>query len=180
MTTLATPPAFVIDPVRGQTLDPADASEGIPMQFPGPAMSSGGLPDELSAAGQRDGWAERFARAHAEADADEARNLLASTELSPAEFKALIERECGPDRRWKVEAWAYVYSAHYGPRADQSRYHATIYAGPDDKRGVPLKAESLRELAGLIRKTFPGYAHQLAKRADQLDTAVNADGRATA
>ena len=119
-----------------------------------PVFSSGGQFDELSAAGRAAayaaGRANSYAAAHAEAELDEARNLLASTELSPAEFKALIEGECGPERRWKVEAWAYVYSNHYGPRADQSKYHATVYASMDDKRGVPLKAESLRDLARLM------------------------------
>lgn len=133
----------------GRTLDPS-TEQPMPDYSGEPVLSPVGIADELSAAGQRDGWAERFAQAHAEADADEARNLLASTELSPAEFKALIEGECGPERRWKVEAWAYVYSNHYGPRADQSKYHATMYASMDDKRGVPLKADSLRDLARLM------------------------------
>jgi len=129
---------------------PAPASD-MPNYEPEPVFSSGGVPDELSqTTANALAKLNSYAAAHAEAELDEARNLLAAAELSPAEFKALIEGECGPERRWKVEAWAYVYSNHYGPRADQSKYHATVYASMDDKRGVPLKADSLRELAGLI------------------------------
>ena len=131
---------------------PIQSLGGVPVpDYSEPVFSSGGVPDELSqTTANAIAKLNSFAAAHAEAELDEARNLLASTELSPAEFKALVEGECGPGRRWKVEAWAYVYSNHYGPRADQSRYHATMYASMDDKRGVPLKAESLRDLARLM------------------------------
>ena len=76
------------------------------------------------------------------------RKELAALDLSPAEFKAIVEAEC-PGRRWKVETWSYVYSSHYGAKADRSNFEATVYPIRDG-HGVTLKAASLRELARLI------------------------------
>ena len=123
-----------------------------------PTFPSGGVPDELAPA-YRDSRRNSYSAAHAEADdeLDVLRNLVATAELSPAEFRALVREEC-PGRRWKVEAWSYLYSDDYPAAMNASRYHATVYAGPADGRGVPLAAESLRDLARLIREAHEHMA----------------------
>jgi len=112
MSTIPIFPREVIDPIAGQTFDPADAADELRNEI------------------------------------DWLRKELAALDLSPAEFKAIVEAEC-PGRRWKVETWSYVYSSHYGAKADRSNFEATVYPIRDG-HGVTLKAASLRELARLI------------------------------
>jgi hypothetical protein len=133
-----------------RTIDRSTAQE-MP-DYSEPTFSSGGYPGELSAS-----YARAYEQAHRDEELDELRNLAASTELSPDEFRAIVRHEC-PGRRWKVQVWNYCYSDDYPASMNNAQHHATVYRGPDDKDGFPLKADSLRDLARLMREAHEHMA----------------------
>jgi hypothetical protein len=130
-------------------------------------------PDELAPSYVR-AYAAAYRKANAEADAaEEARNAEAGRDLSPAEFRELVSAEC-PGRRWKVQIWSYIYSDHYPESMNDAAHHATVFYGPDDDKGVPLKADNLRDLARLMREAHEhmGRAGAAAKLVPVVEVAT--------
>ena len=122
---------------------------------PEPVLSSGGVFDELSAAGRAAayaaGRANSYAAAHAIEDAEELRNELAARDFTPEEFAAVMDAEC-PGILYSMTGTAYVAN-RYGKPPEI----ALKYEGWAKFEGAPIrhvKGESFRELAEQLAAEF--------------------------